>query len=111
MKTITIKGRDKDIYSILQENRIRVSRHGLEITGDTDFEKPSVTLAKAAAKNELAELKEEAMNLKIKGFGFMKADKLKGKIAEAKAAEVKQKEDKKATSRKTKEEKKQPKTK
>ena len=50
MKTITIKGRDRDIYNILKENRIRVKRHGLEITGDTEIERPSVTLAKAAAK-------------------------------------------------------------
>ena len=50
MKTITIKGRDRDIYNILRENRIRVIRHGLEITGDTEIERPSVTLAKAAAK-------------------------------------------------------------
>ena len=50
MKTITIKGRDRDIYNILRENSIRVKRHGLEITGDTEIERPSVTLAKVAAK-------------------------------------------------------------
>ncbi len=109
MKTITITGRDKDIYNIFQENKIRVKRHGLEITGDTVFEKPSITIAKAAVKNELAELRKEARKLKIKGFGIMKKDKLKEKIAEAK--KPKQKEDKKATSRQTKEEKTQTKTK
>ena len=50
MKTITIEGRDKDIYNIIQENRIRVKRHDLVITGDTEIERPSVTLAKAASK-------------------------------------------------------------
>ncbi len=103
MKTITIKGRDKDVYNILQENKIRVLRHGLEITGDVGFEKPSITAAKVSAENELAELRKEAKKLKIKGSHLMKTEKLKKKIAEAKTP--KQKENKKAASRKTKEEK------
>lgn len=107
MKTITITGRDKDIYNILQENGIRVKRHGLEITGDTDFEKPSLVAAKIAVKNDLAELRKEAKELNIKGFGIMKTDKLKEKIA----AIRKEKENKNAANRKTKEEKIQLKTK
>ena len=106
MKTITITGRDKDIYNIVKENRIRAKRHGLKITGD--IEKPSITLANNASKDELSELRKEAKKLKIIGFNMMKEEKLKIRIAEAK---VKQKEDKEAASRKTKEEKKKFKTK
>ncbi len=94
MKTITIEGRDRDIYNILQENRIRVSRHGLKITGDTDLEKPSVIAAKAAAKKEAEKLARE---------------KAKNKKQPAKKSA--KKEDKGAESRQTKEEKNQPETK
>ena len=105
MKTITITGRDKDIYNIVKENRIRAKRHGLKITGD--IENPSVISAETQAKDELSELRKEAKKLKIIGFNMMKEEKLKTRIAEAK----KQKEDKGAASRKTKEEKKKFKTK
>lgn len=101
MKTITITGRDKDIYNIVKENRIRAKRHGLEITGD--IEKPSIVPTEIQAKSELKELRKEAKKLKIRGFNMMKEEKLKTRIAEAK--ELKQKEDKGAASRKTKEEK------
>lgn len=96
MKTIIITGRDKDIYNIVKENRIRAKRHGLEITGD--IEKPTVTATKVESKNDLTELRKEAGKLKIKSFHMMKKETLKARIAEAK-----QKENK--TSRKTKEEK------
>ena len=108
MKTITITGEDKQIYNILRENKIRFKRHKMEVTGDTNFEKPSITLANNASKDELSELRKEAKKLKIIGFNMMKEEKLKIRIAEAK---VKQKEDKGAASRKTKEEKKKFKTK
>lgn len=99
MKTITITGEDKQIYNILKENKVRFKRHDMEVTGDTDFEKPSITLANENAKDELTELRKEAKELKIKGFGIMKKDKLKKEIAEINE----QKENKKAASRKTKE--------
>lgn len=50
MKTITITGPDKIIYNILKENRIRIRRYDMEVTGDVNIEKPSITLAKAEAK-------------------------------------------------------------
>ncbi|MGR3177522.1 MAG: hypothetical protein ACUZ8E_05660 [Candidatus Anammoxibacter sp.] len=107
MKTIIITGRDRDIYNILKENRIRMKRHGLEITGDTDIERPSIVADRIAAENNIEELRKEAKGLKIKGFAIMKASTLKKKIEEAK--KPKQKEEKKAL--KTKEEKHKPTTK
>ena len=107
MKKITIEGRDRDIYNILKENRIRAKRHGLKITGDTDIERPSIVADKIAAENDIDGLRKEAKELKIKGFGIMKAETLKKKIAEAE--KPKEKEEKNAI--KTKEEKHKPKTK
>lgn len=95
MKTITITGEDKHIYNILKENRIRAKKYGLEITGNTDFEKPSVTLAKAAAKKEAEKLARRKST--------------KGKKQSAKKST--KKENKGAESLKTKEEKTQPETK
>ena len=107
MKTITITGEDRQIYNIVKENRIRFKKYKMEVTGDVDIEKPSVVLARIAAENDISGLRKEAKELKIKGFGIMKASTLKKKIAEAK--KPKEKEEKKAL--KTKEEKHKPTTK
>ncbi len=103
MKTakIIIEGPERQIYNILKENKLRFKRYGMNVEGDTDIERPKTWQAKEDAKKKLKELREEAKELKIRGYNIMGADKLKAKIKEAKG----KKEDKGAAGRKTKEEK------
>ena len=124
MKTITIKGSDKQIYNIIKENRIRAKRGYITITGDTELKgnaarKAMITqeVAEAEAKKAKAEATKKAKA--ITDNKAAKEDLAKKEINEKLAIKAQKeakiermkKEDTEAASRRTKEEKSQPKTK